>query len=288
MGGAVQTDIVEHRERIGLMPGLDLDQCGWETCAPSHRHGPAVRDHVLIHYVAKGKGVFYKGGAVLPVAAGQGFAIFPGEVTTYEADAKRPWEYYWVGFSGPAAAPLLSLAGPTPQRPVFPVAGEPAAVSGCVVDLYTSTLLPGSGALHTLAHLARFLAFVADGAAPQPGAGQSNAAQAGYVARAARIVQDHYADGLTVEQLAARLGIDRTHLYRVFRDTLGMGPQQYILGVRLRQAARLLAETAMTLHQISDYAGFSSPTHFGVAFRRAYGVSPGVYRAGLPGAGAEG
>ena len=48
---------------------------GEEECRPGHSFGPAVRQYTLIHYVVRGKGVFYARGGVWPVEAGQAFLI---------------------------------------------------------------------------------------------------------------------------------------------------------------------------------------------------------------------
>lgn len=260
-----------------VLAELYLTQCGWEACAAGHCYGPAVRNHILIHYIAAGRGTFCKQGENRSLAAGEGFVIYPGETTTYTADEQDPWLYYWVGFSGAAALPLLEGMGLSAGRPVFRLPEDPAAVCACLEDIHAQAAMGGSGALRAQGRLFQFLAMLADAT----GAGARRhlpAGQVDYTAAAIRYVQEHYATGLTVDALAAHIGIDRSQLFRVFRSRLGMGPQQYILAFRVSQARRLLAETTMPLHRVAEASGFSSPTHMGVAFRREHGITPGEYR----------
>ena len=84
---------------------LGLYQFGREYCEPAHSYGPAIRNHYLFHYILSGKGTFMwqdgkrrENKAVLK--AGQGFLISPGQITTYVADDRIPWEYCWLEFDG--------------------------------------------------------------------------------------------------------------------------------------------------------------------------------------------
>ena len=84
---------------------LGLYQYGWEQCAPAHSFGPAARNHYLFHYVISGTGTLLaddeNGNTITwQVKSGQGFMLFPGQVNTYIADSKLPWEYTWVEFDG--------------------------------------------------------------------------------------------------------------------------------------------------------------------------------------------
>lgn len=70
---------------------LGLYQFGWERCAPSHSFGPAARTHFLFHYVISGTGTLYADDSsgvtqTYQIKSGQGFMIFPNQITTYIAD----------------------------------------------------------------------------------------------------------------------------------------------------------------------------------------------------------
>ena len=63
-----------------------LFQGGWEQCAPLHSFGPFVRNYYLFHYVISGRGFLestVKKGVThcYDLEAGQGFMIFPGQIT---------------------------------------------------------------------------------------------------------------------------------------------------------------------------------------------------------------
>ena len=72
---------------------MSLYQFGWEQCQPSHSYGPAARNHYLFHYVISGTGTLMADDTsgitqTYSVKSGQGFMIFPQQITTYIADQK--------------------------------------------------------------------------------------------------------------------------------------------------------------------------------------------------------
>lgn len=100
----------------------------------------------------------------------------------------------------------------------------------------------------------------------------------------------HYREpGLDLVAEARALGLSRTRFVHVFREVTGVTPHRYMLELRASHAARLLAGTPAPVTDICFDSGFGSVPSFYGAFRAAYGMTPGAYRAahGLPGEGAH-
>ena len=53
------------------------------------------------------------------IKSGQGFMIFPRQITTYVADQNLPWEYVWVEFDGLRAKEIVEMTGLSPDNPVY-------------------------------------------------------------------------------------------------------------------------------------------------------------------------
>jgi AraC-like DNA-binding protein len=84
---------------------------------------------------------------------------------------------------------------------------------------------------------------------------------------------------LTVASLAGEAGLSPYHFLRTFRRLTGVTPHQYVLRMRLRDAAlRLVRQPAKVLDVALD-AGFGDVSNFNHAFRAEFGVSPRRYRA---------
>lgn len=100
------------------------------------------------------------------------------------------------------------------------------------------------------------------------------------VARLRAEADAHYREpGLDLAAEARTLGMSRTRFVHVFRDVTGVTPHRYVLELRASYAARLLADTPMPVTDICFESGFGSVPSFYGAFRAAYGMTPGAYRA---------
>ena len=92
-------------------------------------------------------------------------------------------------------------------------------------------------------------------------------------------IHDHYAEPLTVSQIAAASAISESECYRCFRKVLDSSPIDYLLQYRIRAAAGLLSSTDMSISNICFATGFNSPSYFAKVFRQELLLSPRRYRA---------
>ena len=83
----------------------------------------------------------------------------------------------------------------------------------------------------------------------------------------------------SVEQLSRDLCMDRTGLYRKLIALLDKSPSLFIRSIRLQHAAQLLLKGEMTVADISEHVGFSSPSYMGKCFQEMYGCRPSEYAA---------
>ncbi|MBQ2992227.1 MAG: helix-turn-helix transcriptional regulator [Clostridia bacterium] len=87
-----------------------------------------------------------------------------------------------------------------------------------------------------------------------------------------------YASDLSVEQLAQQCSMSVSYFRKAFSECTGMGPQQYIIHVRLSMAEHLLRTTSKPILCIAQDVGFKSISSFNRLFLRAYGCSPREFR----------
>jgi AraC family transcriptional regulator len=92
---------------------------------------------------------------------------------------------------------------------------------------------------------------------------------------------------LSIGLLAGLCGISSGHLMRAFKQTTGETVHAYVERVRLGKAQRLLCETDLPLKVIAAELGFSTPSSFSFAFRRATGGTPASFREQLHRAAAK-
>jgi AraC-like DNA-binding protein len=77
--------------------------------------------------------------------------------------------------------------------------------------------------------------------------------------------------------LAEKAKISEVYFRKIFNESFGTTPKQYILSLRIEEAKRLLDEGISSVSAISDACGFSSVYHFSRAFKSATGMTPTEY-----------
>ncbi|MCZ8522291.1 MULTISPECIES: AraC family transcriptional regulator [Paenibacillus] len=264
-------------------PGMELKlyYCGAEDCTPGHSWGPGLKDHYKIHFVRSGRGIFRSQGRTHTVSAGQGFLIRPQEVAYYEADVREPWSYAWAAFNGLQAEAFLNRAGLGDQAPVFGCTEEEAALLwACFEEMLAAGSRPASRDLRLMSSLYAMLGALVD-RSQQPAsadpAGGSTAVE-GYVARAVAYIETNYSRSMTVEELAAELGLHRKYAAKLFKEALGVPPRQFLLQYRMEQAALLLSREGLSVAEVAHSVGYRDPLLFSRMFKKVKGLSPQRFR----------
>jgi len=91
-------------------------------------------------------------------------------------------------------------------------------------------------------------------------------------------VQDHLSQELSLEALAQQIGFSPYHFARLFRQTTGESPHQFVLRQRIERAQRLLKERDVSLAHVAVESGFANQSHLTQAFKRHLGLTPRAYR----------
>lgn len=80
----------------------------------------------------------------------------------------------------------------------------------------------------------------------------------------------------TIEQLAARVGLNRNDLTDGFRDMFGVTPHHFGITVRMQEAQALLREGALSISEVARRVGYEGYSSFSRAYQAHFGQSPGL------------
>ncbi|QTH43188.1 AraC family transcriptional regulator [Cohnella sp. LGH] len=264
------------------LPGrpIRLYYCGYHRCPSGHGYGPAMRDHVLLHYIRSGKGKFQVNNTSYELKNGDCFVLFPNVPGAYRADEDEPWQYVWVGFDPEAFGAYLTAAGLTEEHPTYSFR-EPGRISDLFERMFEGTSDESFiGEADGIGHLFRFFAClmeetsqssVALGSLSKRDADES-------VQQAIRFIRSNYSRPLTVADLASHVGLERSYFSKRFRARIGKSPHDFLTRYRMEQAARMLIHTRVPVGTIAASVGFGDLSYFSKAFRKHHGASPGVFR----------
>jgi signal transduction histidine kinase/DNA-binding LacI/PurR family transcriptional regulator/DNA-binding response OmpR family regulator len=100
------------------------------------------------------------------------------------------------------------------------------------------------------------------------------------VRKAMAYVHTHYAEQVSLEDIAAYVGLSKQHLIRSFRSEIGITPIDYLKRYRIGQAKALLKRGDKSVTEVASEVGFSTSSYFARVFRSEVGVSPSAYQKG--------
>lgn len=260
---------------------LGLYQFGWEQCDPSHSFGPAARNHYLFHLCLSGTGrLFAENGRgesdEYQIKSGQGFLLFPNQVSTYIADHELPWEYAWLEFDGLRAKESIELAGLSLSQPVYRARHKDifeAMKDEMLYIVHHKDETP----LHLIGHLYLFLdSLVRSSSAPQ--SVQGGRLRDFYMKEAFSFIEQNFQNDISVEDIAAACGLNRSYFGKIFHESMGKTPQEFLISYRMTKATELLKLTDLSICDIGNVVGYPNQLHFSRAFKNVYGVSPRDWR----------
>lgn len=260
---------------------LGLYQYGWEQCTPSHSFGPAARNHYLFHYVISGTGTLMADDASgqtrhHQVKSGQGFMIFPNQITSYVADKDLPWEYTWLEFDGLRVKEAVEIAGLSPDAPVYHARSKEMRLEMMNEMLYI-VHHPEESPFHLIGHLYLFLDYLTRSAASMT-LKQSGRLRDFYIREAISFVEQNFQNDISIEDIASCCGLNRSYFGKIFHDTVGKSPQEFLMSYRMAKAAELLKLTQLSVSDIGNAVGYPNQLHFSRAFKTIYGISPRNWR----------
>ncbi len=295
-GSGVMVSRLTHLD--GLHPRLPLAlrrefyECGETT--GDHRH----LDFVALYAVRGGSGLHVINGVASALAKGDIYLLAPGSLHSYiryenleidalyfapellrdeELESLRALPGFWSLFSETADNNDSRLhLRPEESRPIETQFSMLRALWQRN-DAATWLLLRQS-VFALLVHLAwRWEARPLTGAALAATAGESGEF-APTIADAMRWCEAHFAEPLSVPQLAARLFLSPGHFSGLFKREVGVAPAAFIRQLRLEKARALLRETDWPLARIAEQTGFADAAHLARRFRAFYGQTPGAFR----------
>jgi AraC-like DNA-binding protein len=245
-----------------------------------HKMGPAIHDYYLIHTVLDGQGEFTVRDKSFSCLAGDTFIIFPGELFSYQADDQRPWHYVWVAFVGHGVPGLMDSLGVSREEPVVSGTLNPKVRNyyDQLHNCFQSEFLPELSNLEASGWVRLLLQqFGLTKRQPEIVKPASDTVIDNVMKQAIQYLTLQYTQPISIEQLSNMLGYHRTHLCKLFKQTTGLSPMQYLLRIRMERAEMLLA-TPMMIDQVASSVGFGDALYFSKKFRKWSGQSPSEFR----------
>ena len=97
------------------------------------------------------------------------------------------------------------------------------------------------------------------------------------VAKTITYIEENYMHRLTLASISANVNLSSSYLCRVFKSEVGISITSYLNNLRIRKAATLIKEQALSLKEISAMVGIDDQLYFSRLFKKCMGISPSEY-----------
>ena len=98
-----------------------------------------------------------------------------------------------------------------------------------------------------------------------------------YVKKSLQFIDYNYSRSIDVDDIAANVGISRSHLYRLFMKHISVPPNEYLTRYRIQKASLLLESSNLSVGEAAYSTGFSDQLYFSRVFKKYKGLSPSQY-----------
>ena len=99
-----------------------------------------------------------------------------------------------------------------------------------------------------------------------------------YIKEAINFIEQNFQNNISIEEIAAVCGINRSYFGKIFRNTVGRSPQEFLMHYRMVKATELLKLTSLSIADIGSAVGYENQLHFSRAFKKRYGLPPREWR----------
>ncbi len=220
-----------------------------------------------LHLVHAGRGRLEYNDETYYPEAGDLFMLFPRNRTSYHDFPESPWHYSWLTLAIPENSPLLSSLIVSQINPILKLDKNSLLPE---IIRQTGKLFKTPNILPVQAVKAAWEVFAA--------LTEKKGLTTISLAEKIRNAVDTAEYPPEINTLADRFNVDRSTIYRAFKEKFGQSVKSYIDDTKFNNVCDLLNNTSYPINQIARYCGFDSPHYFARAFKKRFGMKPSEFR----------
>ena len=232
-------------------------------------------DYQLL-YIVSGKGHFYFHGEDRVVYAGRMVLIQPRQEQHYEYFGEDKPEVYWVHFTGSDVKNILRSYNIPMDDPIF-YSGASSTYSYLFKEMIHELQNCKTGYEDLLTMYLRQIFLLVQRTRQEERPTVSTYIQE-EMEFARRYFNEHYNEPISIQEYAESRNMSVCYFQRNFKQIVKHTPMQYLLTIRVNNAASLLETTDYSMAEIAAIVGYEDPLYFSRLFRKIKGVSPRDYR----------
>jgi len=230
---------------------------------------------ITLRILAGGRWSVKMSGGDYSAKRGDIFLALPGiHIVFAQHDPEIDWEWYELQFNGTAAENFVREFGVDEQHPVA-TPRQPEMAMQLFMDLQRLMGECRRNALEIMSTVFRLTLFCGN---PLVSQSETTAKAEDLMTQAITLLETDHTANLNVNDIAQRLGVDRSTLGRAFKNCGASTPHEILDYCRMLRVQDLLGSTGMRLAEIARVSGFRDEKYFISWFRRKTGMTPGKWR----------
>jgi AraC-like DNA-binding protein len=237
-----------------------------------------THEGAAVGIIEDGAESFYYRGAIHTAPVGQIIVFNPNEAHTGQGADIRGWRFRM--FYLDSILLQRAVAEFTGQRRDVPFFPHPTFNDPDLAGILRNLHISLEGAATALERQSKFIwtfAHLASRHADDPSTERTVGNERSIVKLVREYLGDHFAQNVTLNEIAILSGLSSYHLIRVFREETGLPPHAYQSQVRINRAKRMLRQRK-AISAVAIETGFGDQSHFTRHFKRMTGVTPGQYQ----------
>jgi len=247
---------------------------GYEQCAADYAIHRVNFPYYSIEFVIRGKGSVNLGGQDYSLTVGTIFTYGPGvphDITTHAAE---PLGKYFITCAGSQALDMLQQHGLAPGY--IGRVSTPAEIQEVFDELIRNGLRQTYFSPSLCVKLLEYLILkIAESLIPWHGVETPAFAT---FQRCHRFIWANHSRLRSMTEVSRECRIDPAYLCRLFRRYAHQSPYQFLMRLKMNQAAERLQNPELLVKQAAAQLGFKDPFHFSRAFKKVFGLSPEEFR----------
>lgn len=256
--------------------GIIPIRIGYNKAKPNYKIGPRFIVYYSLHFVLSGHVNLRWNDEEVTLQKGDLFGFFPYKVHEYyiAPESEEPLRMFWIAAEGKQMPALIRRLGLTSNRPY---------VKDFFEDCFEKRLFQfandckQSGKRDDLTLTHHFL-LLFNQLIHQSQPVKTAKSADHWIRTSLDYIGLYFTEGITVKDVADHVGIHRAHFSNIFKEKVGVRPQQYILNLLMEKAMEMVKDTSMPVTHIALSLGYSDIYSFTHSFKSYYGEPPSFYR----------
>ena len=230
-----------------------------------------IAERCTFYYIISGEIVFSLGGVDHVCRDGDMFFLAPNECARISnpSDSQKASLYYVI-------FELHDGVFPASLGIERPIKDEERVLFGLCREMYKTRLAQGRA--HTLLEKSLFLRLLYELVTYKSNTEEKAGVNLN-LERTVRYMKMNFYKPLTVEELGKHAGYSTSHFRRLFVESYGVSPHEYLLNYKIERAKELLVEEdGRSVDELADILGMCNSSYFCRLFKKKTGISPHKYK----------